>query len=75
MAGLPDPTQRVVALDVGLQFCAQRQRLWRIHGGRARWFTVHQAVQQVEDMGLGWGACRQSQFDGGEHRLFVVLKD
>src|SRR3984957_8330703 len=35
---------------------------------------VDQAVQQVQDMGLGRGAGLQSQFDGGEHGLLVVLE-
>ena len=56
MARLPDPTQGVIALDVGLRLGAQGQRVWRVHRGRARWFAVHQPVQQVEDMGLGRGA-------------------
>ena len=36
---------------------------------------VDQAVQQVQDMGLGRGAGLQSQFDGGEHGLLVVLEN
>src|SRR3984957_19460639 len=75
MARLPDFAQGIVALDVGPGFGRQRQSLGRLYRRRVRWLPVDQAVQQVQDMGLGRDAGLQRQFDGGKHGLFVMLED
>ena len=75
MTRLPDFAQRVVALDVGLRFGGERQSIRRLHSWWVDRLAVDQAVQQVQNMRLGWRAGLQRQFDGGEHGLFVVLED
>jgi hypothetical protein len=77
MAGLlrsSAAAQRVIALDIGARLAGQTQRLWRIHGLRSRGFAVDQPMQQVQDMGFCRRAIAQSQLDGAQHGLFVVLE-
>ena len=50
-------------------------RARRLHGWRVDRVAVDQAVQQIQDMGLGRRASLQRQFDGGEHGLFVMLEN
>ena len=75
MTRLPGFAQGVVALDVSLRFVRQSQSLRRLYRRRVHRLSVDQAVQQVQDMGLGRRAGLQRQFDGGEHGLFVMLED
>jgi len=67
--------QRVVALDVSLGFVRQGQSLRRFYRRRVHRLSVNQAVQQVQDMGLGRCASLQCEFDGSEHGLLVMLED
>src|SRR5271156_5921627 len=75
MARLPGFAQRVVAFDVGLRFGGKCQSIRRLYGWWVDRLAVDQSVQHVQDMGLGWRAGLQCEFDGGEHGLLVVLED
>src|SRR5438309_6666379 len=75
MTRLPGFAQGVVALDVGLRLCAERQGVRRLHGWWVDWLAVDQPVQQVQNMRLRWRAGLQRQFDGSKHGLFVMLED
>ena len=73
MARLPGFAQRVVALDVGLRLCRERQSVGRLHRRRVGRLSVDQAVQQIQNMRLRRRAGLPRQFDGREHGLFVML--
>ena len=75
MARLPDFAQGVVALDVGLRLCGERQGVGRLHGWWVDRLAVDQPVQHIQNMGLRRRASLQRQFDGGEHGLFVMLEN
>src|ERR1700722_13675995 len=75
MARLPGLAQRIVAFDVGLRLGGERQSTRRLHDWWVDWLAVDEPVQQVENVGLGRRAGLQSQFDGSEHGLFVMLED
>src|SRR6478752_740475 len=75
MTRLPDFAQRVVALDVGLRFGGEHQSIRRLHSWWVDRLAVDQAVQQVQNMRLGWRAGLQRQFDGSEHGLLVMLEN
>src|ERR1700720_1032109 len=75
MTRLPGFAQGVVALDVSLRFVRQSQSLRRLYRRRVNRLAVDQAVQQVQNMRLRWRAGLQSQFDGSEHGLLVMLKN
>ena len=75
MARLPSLAQRIVAFDVGLRLVRQSQSRGRLYRRRVRWLPVDQSVQQVQDMRLRRDAGLQRQFDGGEHGLFVMLRE
>ena len=66
--------QAVIALDIGHGLAMQDQRLWRIQWRPADHLAVDQAVQQVQDMGLGRHTLSQRQLHSGEHGLFIVLQ-
>ena len=71
-----DPaTQGVIALDIGLGFTPQDQRLRGIQRRTTDHFAVDQAVQEVQHMGLGRDALGQRQFHGGQHGLFIVVQN
>ena len=65
----------IVAFDIGLGLVGEHQGLGSIYGRRRDGFTVDQAMQQVEHMGLGWNACLQGHLYGQEHGILVVLQD
>lgn len=67
--------QAIIALDIGLGFTQQGQRLWRIDVGTVGRFAVDQPVQQVQHVRLGCHACIQSLFHSPGDDLFVVMKD
>src|ERR1700729_4285035 len=75
MARLPGLAQRIVAFDVGLRLGGERQSIRRLYDGWVDWLAVNQPVQQVQDVRLGRRAGLQSQFDGSEHGLLVMLED
>ena len=75
MARLPGLAQGVVAFDVGLRLGGERQSIRRLHDGWVDWLAVNQPVQQVQNVRLGRHAGLQSQFDGSEHSLLVMLED
>src|ERR1700727_572932 len=75
MARLPGFAQRIVAFDVGLRFGGEGQSIRRLHGWWVDRLAVDQSVQHVQNMGLGRRASLQSQFDGSEHGLLVMLED
>jgi hypothetical protein len=75
MARLPSFAQGVIPLDVGLRLGGQGQSLRRLYRRRIHGLSVDQPMEQVQDMRLGRDASLQRQFDGGEHGLFVMLKD
>src|SRR3984957_8782540 len=75
MARLPGLAQRIVAFDIGLGLGGERQSIRRLYDGWVDWLAVNQPVQQVQDVRLGRRAGLQSQFDGSEHGLLVMLED
>ena len=75
MARLGGFAQGVVALDVGLRLCGERQGVGRLHGWWVDRLAVDQPVQHIQNMGLRRRAGLQRQFDGGEHGLFVMLEN
>ena len=66
--------QSVIAFDIGPRFGGQREGLREFHCWRCQGFGVDQAMQQVDDVGLGRHAGFQGQFDGREHSLLVMLE-
>src|ERR1700721_3435188 len=75
MGRLPGFAQRVVALDVGLRLCGERQGVGRLHGWWVDRLAVDQPVQHVQNMRLRRHASLQCEFDGSEHGLLVMLED
>ena len=70
----PSLTQGIITSDIGQRLLRKAQRLWCVNR-RCRWsLTVDQAMQDVEDVGLGGDACFQSQFDSAKHCLLVMLQ-
>ncbi len=69
------PPEGIVSFDIGFGFIDEHQGLGSIYGRRHDGFTVDQAMQQVEDMGLGRHAPDQRQFHGGQHGLFIVVQN
>lgn len=69
--GLP---QAVVAVDIGLRGCLQCQRLRRIDFGVIGPFAIHQPVEQVQDVSLGWHASFKRQLDSAHDGIFVMVK-
>jgi hypothetical protein len=70
----PSIAKRIIALDIGEGFLGQAQRLGCIDRGCRRGLAIGQAVQNVEDVGLGSDARLKRQFDRAKHRLFIVLQ-
>ena len=68
------PAQGVVAPDVSLRFVPQTERQWGIDYGTAGRLAIDQAVQDVEDMGLGGRPRIERQFDRAKHYLLIVLE-
>ena len=56
-------------------FIDEHQGLGSIYGRRHEGLTVDQAMQQVEDMGLGWNAGLQGHLHGQEHGILIVLQN
>lgn len=67
--------QCVVARDVGLGLAPQDQGLRGIDPWRSSVLAVDQAVQDVEDVGLGRDAGVQCQFHGTQNGPFVMVQD
>ena len=65
------PPEGIVSSDIGFGFIDEHQGLGSIYGRRHDGFTVDQAMQQVEDMGLGWNAGLQ----GHLHGILIVLQN
>ena len=75
MARLPGLAQRIVAFDVGLRFGGEGQSIRRLHGWGVDRLSVDQSVQHIQNMRLARRASLQSQFDGSENGLLVMLED
>ncbi len=69
------PPEGIVSFDIGFGFIDEHQGLGSIYGRRHDGLTVDEAMQPVEDMGLGWNACLQSHLRGQEHGILIVLQD
>ena len=68
-------TQRVVAGDVGFGFLTQGQSLGRIDQRHRSLLAIDQAMQKIEDMGLGRNARLERDLDGTQNRLLVMVQD
>ena len=75
MATSDPDAQTIVALDIGLGFVKQGQRVWRIDIGAIGRLAVDQPMQQVQHMRLRRYARIQSQFHSPDDDLFVVMKN
>ena len=64
----------VIATDIGERLLGKAQRLGRIDRGCRRSLAVDQAVEKVEDVGLGGDARLKRQLDRAKHRLLIMLQ-
>lgn len=75
MALVPDLSQIVIAIDVGLWSRFQGQGTWRIDHRMVGLLAVNQPVKQVQNVRLGRHPGFQRQVYGTQNGVFVVVEN
>lgn len=68
------PSQDVIPPCIGARFMFEHQGLWGIKPGNHGSFGIDQAMQRIENMGLGRHAIFKSQFNRAEDGLLIMLQ-
>lgn len=75
MALPPSLSQIIIATHVCLWRCFQRQSIGWIDLWKISVCSVDQAVQQVQNVGLGWYTSRRRQFYGAQNGILIVVQN
>ena len=64
----------VIAPCIGAWFVFERQSLWGIEPGNRGSLGINQAMQRIENRGLGRHTIFESQFNRAEDSLLIMLQ-